>query len=187
MKPRLPRFSQRDKLNAATLNRLVDAINARSGVRGDGKHILVSEVGEGWLLKFAGKAGGGTPAPTARTTILTRVKSISNDYLVCRTWDGTTEGDTDLYVAKPYKLRHVAANYGLAPGGITTIGPQIIRINSVTPARNWYVTPYYLVNDPLWVDIVSWTGLTVVIPGLGTTVFTYLDANKDARAWAQEA
>lgn len=34
-----------------------------------------------------------------------RVKSVSNDHLVCRTWDGTNEGTVDLNVAKPYILR----------------------------------------------------------------------------------
>lgn len=34
-----------------------------------------------------------------------RVKSVNDDHLVCRTWDGTTEGTTDINVAKPYVLR----------------------------------------------------------------------------------
>lgn len=34
-----------------------------------------------------------------------RVKSVSDDYLICRTWDGTNEGTSDIYVAKPYTLR----------------------------------------------------------------------------------
>lgn len=34
-----------------------------------------------------------------------RVKSVQDDHLVCRTWDGTTEGTYDIKVAKPPTLR----------------------------------------------------------------------------------
>lgn len=34
-----------------------------------------------------------------------RVKSVSYDYLVCREFDGTTEGSTDIWVAKQPNLR----------------------------------------------------------------------------------
>jgi hypothetical protein len=49
--------------------------------------------------------GGGvvTIAAVAPVQML-RLKSIQADYLTCRTWDGTTEGSTDILVAKSYKL-----------------------------------------------------------------------------------
>lgn len=33
------------------------------------------------------------------------VKSVSDDHLVCRAWDGVTEGTVDIKVAKPWDLR----------------------------------------------------------------------------------
>lgn len=34
-----------------------------------------------------------------------RVKSIEGDFLTCRTWDGTTEGTEDIYIARDPELR----------------------------------------------------------------------------------
>lgn len=41
----------------------------------------------------------------ASATQMFHIKSIHDDYLTCRTWDGTTEGETDIYVAKCYNCR----------------------------------------------------------------------------------
>ena len=38
------------------------------------------------------------------------IKSIQDDYLTCRTWDGTSEGGSDVYVAKPYEFRRSKTN-----------------------------------------------------------------------------
>jgi hypothetical protein len=35
-----------------------------------------------------------------------KLRFVEDDYLVCREWDGTTIGATDVYVLKPYKLRN---------------------------------------------------------------------------------
>ena len=43
--------------------------------------------------------GGGASGPY-------RVKDVEDDYLVCRTWDGTSEGTDDVYIAKEYKHRN---------------------------------------------------------------------------------
>src|SRR5688572_13375714 len=47
-----------------------------------------------------------------------RVKSVQNDHLVCREFSGTTEGSTDIEVAKKHNLRRtgwhgVTVVYGL--------------------------------------------------------------------------
>ena len=39
-----------------------------------------------------------------------RIKSIALDYLVCREWNGTSEGDADFIIAKPPLLRASAAS-----------------------------------------------------------------------------
>lgn len=50
--------------------------------------------------------GGGVKDNTPyNVPIRMRVKSVGDDHLVCRTWDGTTEGTTDINVAKPFYLQ----------------------------------------------------------------------------------
>jgi hypothetical protein len=39
-----------------------------------------------------------------------RVKEEHGDYLTCHDWDGTTEGTSDVYVAKEWKTRHSLAS-----------------------------------------------------------------------------
>lgn len=46
----------------------------------------------------AGKGGGSTVKQY-------RLKSIEGDFLTCRTWDGTTEGAEDIYIARDPELR----------------------------------------------------------------------------------
>src|SRR5204863_5266904 len=36
---------------------------------------------------------------------LFKLSSLTSDYLVCHTWDGTNEGSEDIPIAKPPKLR----------------------------------------------------------------------------------
>ena len=43
--------------------------------------------------------GGGASGPY-------RVKQVMGDYLVCVSWDGTTEGTDDVYIAKEWKHRN---------------------------------------------------------------------------------
>ena len=50
-----------------------------------------------------------------------RVKGVYSTYLVCRTWDGTAEGGSDVYVAKPPHLRW----YATAWPGMTIVGDDV--------------------------------------------------------------
>ena len=66
----------------------------------DSEDILISETTQGTQFRLKSKAGGGG-------TFLRRLrlKEVGNDYLRCRSLDGTTEGTTDLYVARSFELR----------------------------------------------------------------------------------
>ena len=55
--------------------------------------------------------GGGT------SVMQFKIQSDAGDYWVCKTWDGTTLGSTNINVAKPYELR----------GGATAITSEVIR------------------------------------------------------------
>lgn len=41
------------------------------------------------------------------TVTVARVKTITDEYLICRSWNGKSEGETDILIAKPEELRDV--------------------------------------------------------------------------------
>lgn len=111
-----------------------------------------------------------------------RVKSVQGDYCTCRTWDGTTEG-SDVYVAKPYKLRNpgseiidgVTVNYTSYPTSVS----RVADISGTT--ENQVIVPRYLSNDLIYVATSNYTGVSV-----SGTPLTLIDVNCDGRAWAKE-
>ena len=92
-----------------------------------------------------------------------RVKSEQTDHLVCRTYDGTDEGTTDVNVAKPPNLRgHIASR----PAGGETED----------------IFPAYAVNGDIWADLPA-GGTGVALAGVPVV---WLDKNNDARGWTIE-
>lgn len=53
------------------------------------------------------------PPPSLRQY---RVKSHEDDYLVCHTWDGETEGEKDVYIAKAWLLRRSVFDFSMNGG-----------------------------------------------------------------------
>ena len=116
-----------------------------------------------------------------------RVKNTSDfpDHLVCRTWDGTTEGDTDVLVAKPYLLRRTPFD-GHERGGATIVFTSM-KTRTLTldgDTEDQVVIPPYLLNDEInaALGIVDGTG----VEHLGEPV-RYLDLNVDGREWMKDA
>jgi len=144
---------------------------------------------DGIVLRIDGGGGGG-----GGMTQRFRVKSCGDDHLVCRTWDGTTEGGTDVKVAKAYKLRHsiTSATVETDAGSTTTINyTYASRTNNLDGKRyadygggsvTEIVVPRWLVNDQIWATKVIGTGVTV-----SSVELTWLDDNRDGRAWAAKA
>lgn len=119
------------------------------------------------------------PLPVGRVIRL-RVKSVGDDYLVCRRWDGTEEDDTDLSVAKPWLLRRSTARTGYT----YSYSSNTTRVSTKTAdstTENQTITPSWLVNDEIWA-VSCQTGVTVSGEDL-----RYQDLNLDARAWAKVA
>lgn len=113
-----------------------------------------------------------------------RVKSISNDYLTCRTWDGTTEGGSDILVARPPMLRHVLANYAaMGITSLTSVNAQSVTASDGTTTETWRVTPDYTTNCEVYA-IRGSRGGTGVTDADGNPV-KWLDDNRDGRAWAK--
>lgn len=85
--PRPSRWKPRERITAHKLNEGVDAIRQmQAGIPMDRQ------------VDYPAKRAGGSSARF-------RLKSVEDDHLVCRDWDGTTEGDADVFVAKPWLLR----------------------------------------------------------------------------------
>ena len=90
-----------------------------------------------------------------------RVKTIENDYLVCRTWDGTTEGTTDIPVAKPPDLRHATTWYpGLGLTSWSTTSAQEADATAGAVTETWAVNiPYGTNTEIKAVQPIGGTGL----------------------------
>lgn len=120
---------------------------------------------------------------------LYKITSITNnDYLVCRTWDGTTLGSTDVNVAKPYTLRR-GPFHGQTISGVTysyiTAQRRTLTHTTLIPATassEEFVTPPYAVNDQiLAVEPVGGpTGGTVTS---SLAAATWEDINSMGRVW----
>lgn len=119
-----------------------------------------------------------------RPIVRMRFKSQGNDYIVCRRWDGTTEGTEDVRVAKPWKLRHDADNYGTVTSLATTSASEVDVDDGGggEDAETWIITPSYETNDEIYALAVGGTGVTVSGDEL-----RFIDMNVDGRAWRAEA
>lgn len=118
----------------------------------------------------------------ARVTRL-RFHSEENDYIICHSWDGTTEGSTAINVAKPWKLRHDADNYADVTSLSTTSADEVDVDDGGggEDEETWVVTPSYQADDEIYALRVPGTGVTVSSVELGL-----IDLNIDGRAWAKE-
>lgn len=115
-----------------------------------------------------------------------RLKSVAGNYLVCRSWDGTTEGADDEYIAKPFKLRTNVTTEIL--DGITfTYSYNANNVQRTATSTDitevQVITPRYIVNDEIFAFEAE-TGLqTVPTPPTAAEDITLIDQNLDARAW----
>ena len=110
-----------------------------------------------------------------------RFKSMGTDHLVCRTWDGTTDGASDIFIAKSPKLRFSITSETIDVLTITyssyNIGSQT-RVATGTISENQAIVPRFLVNDIIYAVSAS-TGVTV-----SSSPVSLIDLNLDARAWS---
>lgn len=117
--------------------------------------------------------GGGSP-------MRAQIIAIFNDYLQCQSWDGAALGGVNFYVAKPFKMLHVLANYPQLTA-FTTVDEQTATVTFDGTNYTWKVTPAYVVGDEIRVARWGYTGVTV-----GSEQLALIDENTDARAWGVE-
>lgn len=153
-------------------------------------NVSLPEVGDYQLFHFTGSfgsslaiqpryglfgAGGGEAVPTI-------IKSVSDDFLVCRTFLNSEEGTDDVFVAKPYLLRRspfdggTRANLSFTYTNTTREATVLSGPNSGI-SQTERVVPSYLVGDILIATSVS--------GGTRVTSATLEDLNNDARQWTR--
>lgn len=119
-----------------------------------------------------------------------RVKAVYPDYLKCRTWDGTTEGPVDLYVAKPFTLRVTGwegkTRDGISYSNYTADGQQRYATDGQDTETQLLTPPYVPASG-------SWPGdeITAIPAQTGLTdpsgqPITLIDAGNDGRQFAWE-
>lgn len=110
-----------------------------------------------------------------------RVHTVENDYIICHTWDGTTEGTKAINVAKPFKLRHNASNY---PGvsAVATVNANALTATISGNDESWVLPSEltYTDNDVIYAASVPFTGVTV-----SSNDLKLIDLNIDGRAWTK--
>jgi len=159
------------------------AVNrAMRPVRGSGG-IKVSETDKSLNLSFTrtqlrghGRAGAGGAAASPF-----RIKEIWENVLVCRTWDGTSDGDTNIYVAKPYLLQQVESHYPWIDGSsLTSVNTQEITVEVSSIEYTWRVTLPYAVNEVIWATPYTLGDIMVT-----TTEVVWMDDNRNGHAWGE--
>ena len=117
-----------------------------------------------------------------------RVKSVADDHIVCRTWDGKDEGLGDIKVAKPWILRKEP----WATSGRTIDGDSVTydytdgserEADNGTTTEEQVIVPRYNEDDEIYAmfGILGDTGVVIDGEELG-----WLDMNNDGRMWAKK-
>ena len=119
-----------------------------------------------------------------------KVTAISNDTITCRAWDGTNNGETDIVVAKPYRLRKTPWDgvtvsydfngtiYSIAYSYLTTSGFRTaqVTVGTTQTTESQAIIPIYKVGEIIYA--------TEPDGGTDLASVSWLDLNVDARAWA---
>lgn len=117
----------------------------------------------------------------ARGLIQMIIADVSeDDYLICNTWDGTTQGTIPIVVAKPYLLRNLAAWSAYT---YTYLNPQQRTSNDGATDEDQTVTPLYVVDDIIYCQATNFTNIGDGV----TTDMKLIDCNLDGRQWAKDA
>jgi hypothetical protein len=165
---------------ASWLNRFRAAATANRLLSGPG--YKVRETAQGTTLDIE-KGAGGSKIQTFK------YKSMQGDYLVCRSWDGTTEGASDVYVGKATKLRHSITSETIdgtayAYSAYSLTAQTRVSTPAGGAAENQIVVPRYLANDIIYA-MAGRTFLAAVGTPPNTTQITLMDLNIDGRAWSE--
>lgn len=115
---------------------------------------------------------------------------VKDDYLICHSWDGETEGEDPVYVAKNPKLQNnvteeeldgVDYEYTYTTTGAHKYVERISTNTDTSTTETQRIVPRYIVGDEIRA-ISSKTGIETE----DAEPISLIDLNLDARAWAAQ-
>lgn len=123
-----------------------------------------------------------------------RFQSGQDDYITCREFDGTTEGSSDVLIAKPYDIRvtgwdNQIIGYNLEPiigGGVVFVTYSKLTSTYRTASRPDKPLEYQAIR-PFYVAGKSIIFAIKPSNGTGVTGCDWIDLNTDGRAFAKIA
>ncbi len=158
-----------------------------------------------WCVARIGSGSGGGIV-TVRLVDFPSSGEHFGDHLICRTWDGQTQGDREIYVLLPDELRMsswngkyeyidgVRVDYEPVPGG--TPWSRIAYISSQEYRETQVITPWYIDENSggsrgpsilrCWTDAFVAGGLLKPPGYLGEAQIGLMDSNNAGRAWAEK-
>ena len=165
-------------ITARDLNRLARGSAVTTGGRG----VAVNRTGSSETASFIGRIPGVVPAGSAGSALLVQVVAEHNDHIACL----FVASQEPVNVAKPFKLRHVLANYD-ALTTLTTSAVNEVDVGDGAVTETWKVTLDYDVGDQFMAIRTAGTGVIIEVEvdggALIDTELEWLDIS--ARAWAK--
>ncbi len=160
------------------LRKLLRACIASRVLPGNGYFVKVTPTGT--ILEIRTGGGGSSKAQPHR------FKSMGTDHIICRTWDGITEGTTDVKIAKPPHLWFSVAAETLRTTPVTysaySLQNQSRQASRPSGSEIQLITRAYEVNDIIWA-VQCETFMSVGQPAVKVAL---QDNNVAGRAWAAQ-
>jgi hypothetical protein len=117
---------------------------------------------------------------------LYRLKSMATDWIICRTWDGTNEGTTDVKIAKPPKLRFSIVTLTMIDGTVITYIDYDTDDQTRTAADDSGNTENQVIGEPyLLNDLIYAAPARTLVQDDDGKIIVLLDLNVDGRAWEE--
>lgn len=170
-----------DQLNKALSQ--IEGVTIRGGlVRHTSPGAVDISVENDQDLELARDLTGGSGGDTEAVPFVAEITALQNDYLTVQLLDSSgTKVGAAFNAAKPYKLRHLAANYDWVTTWTSSTDTNTAEVTDGSDSYIWRVTPDgFAVGEPVLVFPVAYTGVTVSSADLKYLV------DQGARHWAAE-
>lgn len=116
------------------------------------------------------------------------VKSVGDDHLGCKHWDGTTEGDDTINVAKPYLLRRTPFDGNTVAGATYAYSSAIARTVTIgVVVESQEIVPVYQgASGSYGGDIIyAASGVQHEPTDDDDAIVVWVDLNLDGRSWGR--
>lgn len=138
-----------------------------------------------WDLTTRGIRAHAKPPRSSGTFIGSyKIQSHQGDYVTCHSWDGTTEGSTDVLIAKPRNLFFSIASETLRGDAITY---SAYDTTDQSRTATLSTVDYFEVIDRMYYagDIIEAATMVTGVTVSGVKL-TLGDLNRDGRSWLRK-